>query len=488
MKKHIIGILSLSIVTLFSCQKVLDIKETDAIQGDVAYTTVANCEQGIVGAYGQMNVEMGILLNSVFADESRVADFYNAGTNHEWQYGSSDVGLRDNYTAMSPQYRVIDRVNRVLQALPTALSSVTTATTDPALKLKLRGEALFLRAYAHFELYRFYSNSAVGTDLAMPYMEVPSINNQKRLTVAEYFVKMKADLNEAKSLLPDNLTDIARATKLAASGLQARMSLYLKEWANASTYATEYINGLPLSTRANFPGIWTDANKGEQAFQLIRSAGTATVSSVNTTTIRVGSLWRATSASSSAIGGITWRPSDKLWNSYDQVNDIRFASYFKDEPLLLTQSRSSTRLIQKYAGKTYGDPNENVANVKVFRTGEMYLIRAEAKAETGDLASAAADINALRAARINGYVNVTFATKDDAINAIMDERFKELAYEGHRFFDLKRRNLPVTRLAVDAPTTASQTLPAGNFRFILPIPNPEILANPLMQQNPGYAN
>ena len=481
MKKNTIAIFSFLLLTLFSCQKVLDVKETDFIGGDVALLTVANNESAIIGAYAGLNTEQGILLAATLSDEVRPGDFYNAATTHEWQYGSSDVGLRDNFTATSPQYTMADRVNRVLAALPTATSTPATAPTDPALKLRLRGEALFLRAFAHFELYRFYSNSAVGTDLAMPYMDAVNptpTTTQKRITVAEYFVKLKADLAEAKTLVPDNLTDIARATKLAVSGLQARVSLYLKEYANASTFATEYINGIPLAPRASFAGIWTDANKLEQAFQLPRSA---------TQGARLGSLWRGTGPTT-AIGSISWTPSDKLWNSYNQATDIRFASYLKDEPLLLTQSRASTRLIAKYAGTGYGTTNENVANVKVFRTGEMYLIRAEAKAENADLTGAAADLNALRAARISGYVDQAFATKDALITAIMDERFKELPYEGHRFFDLKRRNLPVSRSTVDAPNTASQTLPAGNFRFIMPIPLPEMQANPAMVQNPGYGN
>jgi hypothetical protein len=118
----------------------------------------------------------------------------------------------------------------------------------------------------------------------------------------------------------------------------------------------------------------------------------------------------------------------------------------------------------------------------------MFLIRAEAKAENGDLAGGAADLNALRTARITGYVNETFASKDALITAIMNERFKELAFEGHRFWDLKRRNLPVNRLTADAPNAAAMTLSAGNFRFLLPIPNSEIQANPKIQQNPGYTN
>jgi hypothetical protein len=61
-----------------------------------------------------------------------------------------------------------------------------------------------------------------------------------------------------------------------------------------------------------------------------------------------------------------------------------------------------------------------------------------------------------------------------------------LPYEGHRFFDLRRRGLPVARLAADAPSAVGTTLAAGNFRFVLPIPLPEVTTNPLMQQNPGY--
>jgi hypothetical protein len=204
MKKSIIILGSLlMLLAVSSCKKVIDVKETDFIGGDIALKTVANNQQGIIGAYAAMNVEMGILLNSVFSDEVKVAEFYNAATNHEWQYASTDIGLRDNYTAFPLYYRIIDRVNRVLIALPLAPS---TGAADDALKLRLKGEALFLRAFAHFELYRYYSNSALGTDLALAYMETPSLDTKERITVAPYFQKLKADLTEAKALLPTATT------------------------------------------------------------------------------------------------------------------------------------------------------------------------------------------------------------------------------------------------------------------------------------------
>ena len=93
------------IISLFvtSCSKVIDVKETDFIGGDIALLTVNNNEQGIIGGYSAMNVEMGILLNSTLSDEVKVGEFYNAATTHEWQYGSTDIGLRDNFTAFPVQ-------------------------------------------------------------------------------------------------------------------------------------------------------------------------------------------------------------------------------------------------------------------------------------------------------------------------------------------------------------------------------------------------
>jgi starch-binding outer membrane protein, SusD/RagB family len=295
---------SLVLLTMASCEKVINIPEADLIAGETALKTVGYNEQAIIGAYAAAQTEMGILLNATFADEVKVAEFYNAGTTHEWQYGSTDVGLRDNFTAVTPYYRVVDRVNRVLEALPSADS---TKAGDETLRLKLKGEALFLRAFSHFELYRYYCGNYDPAGLAMPYMMTPSVDPQARIKQSEYFSKLSDDIAAAKILLPNNLTDISRATRLAASALQARIALYMRDWANAETYSTEYITGIPLATMANFNGIWTDANTNEQAFRLVRTSSFGG---------RIGSLWRATSASASNIGTVTWRPSDKIWNAF----------------------------------------------------------------------------------------------------------------------------------------------------------------------------
>ncbi|WP_127129155.1 RagB/SusD family nutrient uptake outer membrane protein [Pseudoflavitalea rhizosphaerae] len=466
-------------IVVSGCQKLLDVPETDVIAGDVALKTVANNEQGVIGAYAALGVEMNILLNATFSDEVKtVGEFYNAATTHEWQYSSQDVGIRDNFTAMGPNYQIVDRVNRVLAALPTADS---TRTGDEKLRSRLRGEALFLRAYAHFELFRYYCEKYTPGGLAMPYLEKSILEPVARIDMATYFSKLNADISEAKGLLPNNLSDKFRANVASAHALHARIALYQGDWPTAESNATAYINLLPLASRADFPKIWTDEITDEVSFQLLRNPQVGP---------RMGSLFRGISSvvnGNIQLGTIVWGVSDKLWNSYD-ADDIRFDAYVIDEPLLADNGRPS-KIVKKYAGGAYTTATENFTNGKVFRTGEMYLIRAEARAEQNKFSganSAESDLNELGAMRISGYTPISLGSKDEAITAVMNERFIELPFEGHRFFDLKRRGLPVQRNASDAPTTSSATLEAGNFRFVLPIPQRELEANVLMEQNQGY--
>ncbi|MBO9658726.1 MAG: RagB/SusD family nutrient uptake outer membrane protein [Chitinophagaceae bacterium] len=469
----------LAILSITSCKKLIEIEETDFIAGDLALKTIVQNNQGIVGSYAVFNPQMDINASGIFSDELKPGDFYASTSTHEWQYTSNDIGIRDNFTAITNYYYLVDRVNRVLRALPTATAA---NPTEEALRATLRGEALFLRAYAHFDLFRYYCGNYDPAGLAMPYMEVPSLETFARIPMSEFFTKLNRDIVEARDLLPNNLTDVGRATRLAAIGLQARIALYKREWPAAANFATEFINGLPLASGASFSAIWNDTGNGEVAFK----------KKFNTNTGRIGNFFRGIFPSpSTAPASISWVPSSKLWDSYDKANDIRFNAYYIDEPILAAAVGKPSKILKKYGGTGYSTANDNVADVKVFRTGEMYLIRAEARAEQGAFTganSAEADLNTLRAARINGYTNVTLPSQAAAITAIMEERFKELALEGHRFWDLKRRSLPVARLSADAPTPQGQTLPADNFRFVLPIPNTELLANPKMVQNPGYAN
>ena len=163
---------------------------------------------------------------------------------------------------------------------------------------------------------------------------------------------------------------------------------------------------------AEYPAYFSDDNESETIFKYRNSTAPQT-------------LWRDTN------GDIFFEPADKLKNLFDRNNDIRFFTFFGSDG-------GDTSIVTKYPGSSRGP---QINDLKLVRLAEMYLIRAEANAEKGQLTNAANDINALRRERINGYADVAFASKDVAIAEILDERFKELCYEGFRFFDLKRRNL-----------------------------------------------
>ena len=132
---------------------------------------------------------------------------------------------------------------------------------------------------------------------------------------------------------------------------------------------------------------------------------------------------------------------------------------------------------------------------KMFRMSEMYLIRAEANAELTNDALALQDYNDLRSNRIVGYVAENFVG-DPLKAAIWAERQRELCFEGHLLWDLKRKGLGFTRVLVDHPVNGTITNPgpsqgelsvtADDHRWQWPIPDEELKANDNITPNPGY--
>jgi len=132
-----------------------------------------------------------------------------------------------------------------------------------------------------------------------------------------------------------------------------------------------------------------------------------------------------------------------------------------------------------------------VVDVKLFRTAEVLLNRAEAQFELGQEIEALATLNELRTVRYT--TNAPSGESGPALeDAIQFERRVELAFESHRFFDIKRRGESVTRSnfgdRADGTGTPPEvlTLPTGDFRFQIPFPIAEINNNPNFMQNPGY--
>lgn len=456
--KYIVALLMVAAVV--SCTK-LDQKPYDVIDPDKAFRNINDINMGLIGAYNLADYGQ-ISLNSTVSDEAMYPTENTVGNSDafRWLYTASNGSVTSFY---GNNYTAIDRVNRTLAGL----SALTFTGADAATADRYKGELLALRAYFHFELLRAYASGYYTDSLGVPYMKSSVIGYPARDKFAKVIADTKADLVAAKALIPASFNDKTRVTKLTVSAMQARVALYERNWSDAITFSTEVINGMPLATKTQFPGIWTDANDNEVIWKLKR---------IGTTDSRVGDFYYR------QTGGIVlYAPALKLMNTFDKTNDIRYNAYIKYDP-----TRTGTKsqyLVNKYIGGTSTAPG--LTDIKMFRTGEMYLIRAEAEAEsTGD---AAGDLNALRAARINGYTNQSFGNKQDLIDAIMNERYKELAFEGHRFYDLKRRRLSVERLAADAVNASGAvTLLPTQAQYCFPIPATEMQINKNTIQNPFY--
>lgn len=458
-------ILIAAIVSMSSCKKDLEQQPTDTFSENNAFITLADVQLGANEVYGRFGANANnMYVSALVSDEAKLgADNSGQGAlTYRYQYASDNTSGGDVISAYGGYYTVIDQVNRVLPKIPT----VTASAEDEPRRNILKGQMLAMRAIAHFELLQAYCKNYDPADpRGVPVMLVSNpVAKPARNTMGEVMAQIEADLTEARNLLPaisnSEFTDTVM-NRINVAAYQARIALYKKDYNQAITYATEVItSGIkPLVSGAQFAAIWTDDVADEVLFRIRYATSTA-----------IGGLFTTTG------GNVYVAPSDKLIASYD-ANDVRASAYVGTNP-------SGNKYVKKFFSSARGG---RVVDLKSCRMAEMYLIRAEANARksTPDLTAGAADLNTLRSNRISGYTNASFSSASVLIDAVMEERFKELAFEGFRFWDLKRNNLSVERSASDA-SAAWQTLPTGNYRFVLPIPNTELLSNPNMVQNDNY--
>jgi hypothetical protein len=367
------------------------------------------------------------------------------------------------------------------------LADLAIADINEAQRASTEGQAKALRALLYFDLNRVYSyepamsptpeanNGAVPIILNGSVLE-EDIVKTPRASQAELYAQVYSDLSEALLLAPD-VGGPAIITKTAVNAIFAKVALYNRDWANAELYATQAINlagGLTsIVPNGSYINSWRVAVHPESIFEVtFTSAGES-----------IGVNESVQSAFSSRVSILTTKiggygavvPTTAFYNSY-LATDVRKGLY----QLGLDRAGSGTIVIEttKFMGKAgtlYMD------NIPVIRSSELFLIRAEARAQQGgkDL-EAVQDLNVIHVrAGLPAYDIVVPLSGQPLLNAIIAERRLELAFEGDRWFDLKRRGGDVLKSTGNVPYT--------DFRILAPLPVREIQANgDILIQNPGY--
>ncbi len=497
--KNIIKILSLTaVIALISVSCELNRYPYDAIEQSQAFVTMKDAATFNNGLYASFRARVyGLFMFStdVQADQlNATLDYGNRnGFPHKWNgFLADDYTIRDTWRY---QYNTITNINNILSnsnKIPIA-SPAEQATMD-----KYLGEAYLMRAYLYHQLVqRFakdYEPSSAATDPGVPIVLTFDITlKPARSTVEQVYQQILADIAQAETLL-SAATGAQRATKFnkdCVLALKARVYLCMHNWTGAVTAANTLIASgtYPLiTTAAAYKNMWLNDTGTETIMQLFASLPSELG---NANSIYLGLNTQTNKYTPDFV------PQQWVVDQY-AVGDIRKAAYLEQKPLYIQGvDYPGIWCINKYPGNPvlYTAPNTNYQHKPIiFRIAEMYLISAEAAAQTpATEAAGLATLNSLIVAR--GTTALVGLTGTGLMDAIKAERTRELLCEGFRLDDLKRWKMGVTRktpqnILILNPGTDfyEKVVPAGDDKFVWGIPTNDLTTNPNLvgQQNPGW--
>jgi starch-binding outer membrane protein, SusD/RagB family len=433
--------------------------------------------------------------------------------NH-WGSGTAGIYLNQKWTHV---YEGVVRSNAALRLLKQVVAARPGEFTTADAK-SIAGEAIFLRAHYHFEAYRMWGNIPY-------YFEDDTDFRKANATSAEVVAFLLADLDSASKLLPADPRDgdVGRATSWAAKAYKGRVQVYAGQFAPAVTTLQDVrLNG-PYRLETSFDRVWTgfsDFTNGPEtilAFQASANDGdpggsnanqgerlnmpngghfgccgfnTPTQNLVNFFRVDAAGLPLALSdpngwnANNNNFTSTDLLPVDprldwtvgrqgvplKDWGLYTvatYARDVANGGPYSPKKNVHEQSSSSELLTGGWS-----PTQQNDVNIHIFRFADALLLEAEARVETGDLATATTLVNLVRTRagvtaqgpgtsratiavpindpsitwavyRVSPYP-ATFANQAFGREAVRAERRLELAMEGQRLFDLRRWGIAAT--------------------------------------------
>ena len=375
-------------------------------------------------------------------------------------------------------YAQLYTINTAIENLP-AQSTVAVPHKNQWL-----GEAYFLRGLMYFYITNLYGTAplVLGTNYA-------TNNTLARSPQSDVYAQIVSDLQQADTLLADSYysasgattTDRGRPNRMAAAALLARTYLYTGDWKDAEIQADSVIADAadyqlvnPLQTfLIGSPEVIWGIEPGLSAYLPFIEADVL--------------AYYIPPNNVPANGAISVSLSDSLVNAFEP-GDLRMADWVGVDSAASAGSGPGTAYYYyayKYkANGSYTSPQEYIT---MFRLAEVYLIRAEARAQQGNYTgagSAASDLNTVRARAT--LPPTTAATQADMLAAIAHERRVELFCEnGNRFFDLRRTGALTPLMETLAPLKGG-TWNSSGLQQWWPIPLTDVQNDPKMTQTPGY--
>jgi hypothetical protein len=448
-------IAGLLLLTFSDCRKLLNVPSPqDQVSAATVFSNDANAQEALTGLYIAVMTGSRTLLNGGM-------DLYGGLSSDELgnttanpfidPFRTNELTAGNIYCASlySTAYNIIFAANSLIAGL-NASSGVSARV-----KAQLRGEAEVVRALEYFYLVNLYGGVPLVTSINFQATE-----RLARDSVAGVYAQIEADLTDAAQVLSTAYLSSAsypgartRPNRLAAMALLARIWLYRGDWALAEQEADTVIGSGMYQLEPGLDSVFSSSSP-EAIWQFQP----------------VDSLFETADAAA-FVPRPGFRPGYALtpdWLAAVEPGDLRRVDWVDSAVVF---------------GKTYFYPFKYKVNVDtqynmVIRLAEVYLIRAEARAQQGNIGGAQADLDLVRQ-----RAGLGLTSADDVaslLTAILHERQVELVAEwGHRWLDLKRMGMADAVLGSEKPGWVSTDT-------LYPIPAEQLTANPALMQNPGY--
>jgi hypothetical protein len=382
----------------------------------------------------------------------------------------------------APLYNLIFRCNAAIEGC----NSSNANSLTPKVRQQLLGEAEFMRAFFFFYLVNEFGEVPLvlttdpKTNINLARSSVDDVYNQIILDLSDAESKLSSDYLDATLLT--NTTERVRPTVWAAKALLARVYLYKKDYTKAEQKATEVLNNTTLfGPLPSLNNVFVK-NSREAIWQIQPT-------SVNFNTTEAQSL--IIPATGPSTGGSLANPvylSKNLIKSFENGDNRAVNGNWINTTIYNLTTSTKDTVAYPYKYKINSSPGvTSVSGLKeyfmVLRIGELYLIRAEARDQLGNIGGAQSDLNTIR--NRAGLTSTSANDQPSLLTAILNERQHELFSEwGHRWFDLKRTGNIDAVMSVVTPQKAGTSW--KSYQQLYPIPIEAISSSPNLTQNVGY--